>query len=423
MDKISEIFSSMASTGAELGLDEIFIIIFVALVILALLLGYLLGRRVSDSEKKAKKAEKKAAKEQAKEEKKQAKLDKKSQDNPDIKWVDTDEISELPSAMPLIPEEKKTSIFIPQRSDNTPVAAPVVTMRKQQAPKDKTDALKMQAQTEEKQPEPEVEEAPKKRGLFGKKQPKEVKVKEVEIAPVPVEPEPQPEESKETKISRKEAKKQKKAELAELDNTVQVEASPEAAPITAEEMAQRLAALGISDEKPTVSIGAATEEETPAAEVGQVELSVQPGIQAEPVKEEKADEPALPNVSAYDPLEETRRLNADASRKEEERKAKQEQSLPSFAFASSVESSADDVQLSSRQRKKLREQEEAAKHEEEKKKSSFSLFGKKKAEEEEQVVEDDFEGWQEEIPDSLAGFGFSAAPALNNDEEKKEGNK
>lgn len=409
MDKLSEIFSSMANTGAELGLDEIFILIFVALVILALLLGYLLGRRVSDSEKKAKKAEKKAAKEQAKEEKKQAKLDKKSQDNPDIKWVDTDEISELPSAMPLIPEEKKTSIFIPQRSDNTPVAAPVVTMRKQQAPKDKTDALKMQAQTEEKQPEPEVEEAPKKRGLFGKKQPKEVKVKEVEIAPVPVEPEPQPEESKETKISRKEAKKQKKAELAKLDNTVQVEASPEAAPITAEEMAQRLAALGISDEKPTVSIGAATEEETPAAEVGQVELSVQPGIQAEPV-----------NVSAYDPLEETRRLNADASRKEEERKDKQEQPLPSFAFASSVESSADDVQLSSRQRKKLREQEEAAKHEEEKKKSSFSLFGRKKDEEEEQVVEDDFEGWQEEIPDSLAGFGFTAAPAMKDDEEKED---
>ena len=54
-----EFLTSLANSGAELGIDKILIIVFVALVILALLVGYILGRRVTDEEKKkAKKAEK-----------------------------------------------------------------------------------------------------------------------------------------------------------------------------------------------------------------------------------------------------------------------------------------------------------------------------------------------------------------------------
>ena len=61
MEKLSNIFSMFTNTGADLELDDIFIIIFVSLVILALLLGYLLGRKVTGKEKKKIKAAKKMA--------------------------------------------------------------------------------------------------------------------------------------------------------------------------------------------------------------------------------------------------------------------------------------------------------------------------------------------------------------------------
>lgn len=465
MDILSLAISFLGSAGAELELDEIFIIVFICLVIFSLLIGYLLGRRVTDSEaKKTKKAEKKAKKleekdkkeleklekEEAKESKKLARKQDKKQDkndanNPDVKWVDTEDLDTLPSAMPIVPEES-SSIYIPKRSEDSPAARPVVSAPRRK-PQTKADSLKADAQAEadtrkaerakakavkkederanalaerlnsnieeSKTTTPKEEPKEEKKGLFSKKKAKE----QTAEAPVPEEKVSEPEKAKEpkkekqpkeTKISKKSAKKQKQADLEELDNTVQVEADENSEPVTAEEMAKRLESVLGTGNKPAVTLGAA-EEEIPVENIGEVELSVQPGITDAPV--------------AFDPLEETRRLNADAEKKEAERKEKAEETLPSFAFGAGVESSADDVQLSSKQRKKLQkaeEEAEKAKEEAEKKKSSFSLFNKKKEEEEAEEVEDDFEGWQEEIPDSLAGFGFTAAPAMNDPDKKDE---
>ena len=79
MEKLSNVFSMLTDTGADLQLDEIFIIIFVSLVVLALLLGYLVGRKVSaKGDKKQAKADKKLAKERAKADKEAAKLEKEA---------------------------------------------------------------------------------------------------------------------------------------------------------------------------------------------------------------------------------------------------------------------------------------------------------------------------------------------------------
>lgn len=384
METVSAFFKALPDTFGALELDDVFVVVFVALIVLALLLGYVLGRRVTSEEEKAKKKkakmDKKLEREKAQEtktkKKKDSRHEKVEDKKSDVKWVDDSDLNYVPSAMPIIPEES-ASIFIPQSSEKAP-AAPVVASKRKPAPARNTEPKEKPL---EKRP---PQHAKKKKGIFAK---------EID--------ESKPVESEELTTPK---------ELV-VEKPTEPEMTPVTTPATPEEMAARLAALGITDEKPVVSIGA-EETETPETEVGKVELSVQPSIAvSEEEQEPKEAETALPTPVAapFDPLEETKRLNADAAKKR-------------VTVKKEIESSADDVQLSSRQKKKLqRDQEEAEREAEAKKekKGSFSFFAKKKEEETVQEVEDNFEGWQEEIPDSLVGFGFTAAPAVKDEEEKK----
>ena len=389
MEKLSNIFSMLTNTGADLELDDIFIIIFVSLVILALLLGYLLGRKVTGKEKKKIKAAKKMAKQEKAEAKKQAKLDKaakSSEEAPIIEepaeekpkkdkkakkekknkedqkpdWFDADDNDDIPSAMPIIPE-RKTTTFIETKAKETEDTTPVDTEEK---PLSKSEQKK-QAKAE----------------AYAKK----LEAKE---------------QKKAEKLSKKAAKKQPKDDTPET--TIQVEPTESSEPITAEEMAKRLESLMGPASGTAVSLGAAEEEEVPKDEIGTIQSTQIPGRH---------------NDNWV--LEETKRQNEEADKKEAERKEKE--TLP-FAFGSDIEGSADDVQLSYKARKKLREEEDKKAQEEEKKerKHITSIFAKKQeeevVEEEEEFFDENYMG--EEIPDSLAGFGFSAAPKLNNDEEK-----
>lgn len=378
METVSAFFKALPDTFGTLELDDVFVVVFVALVVLALLLGYVLGRRVTSEEEKAKKKkakmDKKLEREKAQEtktkKKKDSRHEKVGDKKSDVKWVDDSDLNYVPSAMPIIPEES-AGIFIPQSSEKAP-AAPVVASKRKPAPAQNTEPKEKSL---EKRP---PQHAKKKKGIFAKKIDESKPVESEELV---------------------------------VEKPTEPEMTPVTAPATPEEMAARLAALGITDEKPVVSIGA-EETETPETEVGKVELSVQPSIAvSEEERESKEAEAALPTPAAapFDPLEETKRLNADAAKKR-------------VTVKKEIESSADDVQLSSRQKKKLqRDQEEAEREAEAKKekKGSFSFFAKKKEEETVQEVEDNFEGWQEEIPDSLVGFGFTAAPAVKDEEEKK----
>ena len=392
MEKLSNIFSMLTNTGADLELDDIFIIIFVSLVILALLLGYLLGRKVTGKEKKKIKAAKKMAKQEKAEAKKQAKSEKKQLEDkpeeapiieepaeekpkkdkkakkskkdkePDQKpdWFDADDNDDIPSAMPIIPE-RKTTTFIETKAKETEDTTPVDTEEK---PLSKSEQKK-QAKAE----------------AYAKK----LEAKE---------------QKKAEKLSKKAAKKQPKDDTPET--TIQVEPTESSEPITAEEMAKRLESLMGPASGAAVSLGAAEEEEVPKEEIGTIQSTQIPGRH---------------NDNWV--LEETKRQNEEADKKEAERKEKE--TLP-FAFGSDIEGSADDVQLSSKARKKLREEEEKKAQEEEKKerKHITSIFAKKQeeevVEEEEDFFDENYMG--EEIPDSLAGFGFSAAPVIENDEEK-----
>ncbi|MBQ0015264.1 MAG: hypothetical protein KBS82_08105 [Oscillospiraceae bacterium] len=397
MEKLSNIFSMLTNTGADLELDDIFIIIFVSLVILALLLGYLLGRKVTGKEKKKIKAAKKMAKQEKAEAKKQAKLDKaaksssddapidqplekeekpakekpkkpkkekKNKQEPDQKpdWFDADDNDDIPSAMPIIPE-RKTTTFIETKAKETEDTTPVDTEEK---PLSKSEQKK-QAKAE----------------AYAKK----LEAKE---------------QKKAEKLSKKAAKKQPKDDTPET--TIQVEPTESSEPITAEEMAKRLESLMGPASGAAVSLGAAEEEEVPKEEIGTIQSTQIPGRH---------------NDNWV--LEETKRQNEEADKKEAERK--ENDALP-FAFGSDIEGSADDVQLSYKARKKLREEEEKKAQEEEKKerKHITSIFAKKQeeevVEEEEDFFDENYMG--EEIPDSLAGFGFSAAPVIENDEEKKD---
>ena len=394
MEKLSNIFSMLTNTGADLELDDIFIIIFVSLVILALLLGYLLGRKVTGKEKKKIKAAKKMAKQEKAEAKKQAKSEKKQLEDkpeeapiieepaeekpkkdkkakkskkdkePDQKpdWFDADDNDDIPSAMPIIPE-RKTTTFIETKAKETEDTTPVDTEEK---PLSKSEQKK-QAKAE----------------AYAKK----LEAKE---------------QKKAEKLSKKAAKKQPKDDTPET--TIQVEPTESSEPITAEEMAKRLESLMGPASGAAVSLGAAEEEEVPKEEIGTIQSTQIPGRH---------------NDNWV--LEETKRQNEEADKKEAERKEKE--TLP-FAFGSDIEGSADDVQLSSKARKKLREEEEKKAQEEEKKerKHITSIFAKKQeeevVEEEEDFFDENYMG--EEIPDSLAGFGFSAAPVIENDEEKKD---
>ena len=392
MEKLSNIFSMLTNTGADLELDDIFIIIFVSLVILALLLGYLLGRKVTGKEKKKIKAAKKMAKQEKAEAKKQAKTEKKQlEDKPDDApidqpleekpakekkkkdkkekknkedqkpdWFDADDNDDIPSAMPIIPE-RKTTTFIETKAKETEDTTPVDTEEK---PLSKSEQKK-QAKAE----------------AYAKK----LEAKE---------------QKKAEKLSKKAAKKQPKDDTPET--TIQVEPTESSEPITAEEMAKRLESLMGPASGAAVSLGAAEEEEVPKEEIGTIQSTQIPGRH---------------NDNWV--LEETKRQNEEADKKEAERKEKE--TLP-FAFGSDIEGSADDVQLSSKARRKLREEEEKKAQEEEKKerKHITSIFAKKQeeevVEEEEDFFDENYMG--EEIPDSLAGFGFSAAPVIENDEEK-----
>ena len=209
----------------------------------------------------------------------------------------------------------------------------------------------------------------------------------------------------EPKLSKKEQKKLKKAEEEGLANTVIVEAAPTDSTVTAEEMAKRLESIMGTAPTGTISLGAAEEEEVPADQIGK--------IQSTQIEGRHNDNWVL---------EEAQRQNAEADRKEAERKEKE--ALP-FAFGSDIEGSADDVQLSYKARKKLREEEEKKAQEEEQKKEKkhISIFAKRQEQETVVEEEDDFfdENYMgEEIPDSLAGFGFSAAPSLDVDDEDKK---
>ena len=423
MAQIKSLFTSFTNTGADLGLDEIFIIVFVCLVVLALLLGYLLGRKVSNKgDKKAKKQakkqnkkqakeEKQLAKDQAKEDKKQAKEEKKAnkkakEQETNNEWFDADsnEDDDRPSAMPIIPE-RNTTTFIDIDKSETPAAAPVVTRSRNsvenntpaQSPEDRAANVAATLKAKAEANEPEVPEEPKLSKREQKKREKEIAKAEKYAERLAKQEEP--------KLSKKEQKKLKKAEEEGLATTVTVEADPSAEPVTAEEMAKRLESIMGTASTAPVTLGAAEEEEVPAEEIGT--------IQSTQIEGRHNDNWVL---------EEAKRQNDEAEKKEAERKEKEQ--LPSFAFGAGVESSADDVELSSKARKKLLEEEEKKQQEEEKKERRHitSIFAKKQDEkeivEEEEYFDENYMG--EEIPDSLAGFGFSAAPALNNDEEKKE---
>ena len=424
MTQLKSLFTSFTNTGADLGLDEIFIIVFVCLVVLALLLGYLLGRKVSNKgDKKAKKAEKKQAKQTAKEEKLKAKDEKQlakeqekqakkaskkasKQETQENEWFDADsnEDDDRPSAMPIIPE-RSTTTFIDIDKSETPTAAPVVTRSRNsvenntpaQSPEDRAANVAATLKAKAEANEPEVPEEPKLSKREQKKREKEIAKAEKYAERLAKQEEP--------KLSKKEQKKLKKAEEEGLATTVTVEADPSAEPVTAEEMAKRLESIMGTASTAPVTLGAAEEEEVPAEEIGT--------IQSTQIEGRHNDNWVL---------EEAKRQNDEADKKEAERKEKEQ--LPSFAFGAGVESSADDVELSSKARKKLLEEEEKKQQEEEKKERRHitSIFAKKQDEkeivEEEEYFDENYMG--EEIPDSLAGFGFSAAPALNNDEEKKE---
>ncbi|MCR4747797.1 MAG: hypothetical protein K5836_04935 [Clostridiales bacterium] len=482
-----EFLTSLANSGAELGIDKILIIVFVALVILALLVGYILGRRVTDEEKKkAKKAEKerlKAEKEQEKldreaareaerEERRKAKEAKQNKSpKEEIPWVDTENLDSRPSAHGAIPSPKgESGIFIPSKGDDTP-AAPVVPRGKKSAPPPKgpainraeTSAARLSTNIEAKHPAPKPEQKLSRREL--KKLEKE-KAQAEKLAKAEEEARAR-EAAKAAKAAEKEAAKAAKgrkgkaaeaaaataataaaatatAAAATATATTANAAAPNAAaeqptgPATPEEMAKRLEAILGTSAGPAVTIGA-TEEEVPKEEVGKVELSVQPqnnwALDETKLLNEEADkkeaplptaETSLPTPEPVIPLpvaEEKPKTVPVVKPKKEER---HNEAKATLSYGAGLESSADDVQLSPRQRKKLKAQEEAARKEAEKKaeeeqKKKFSIFAKKK--EEEENKEDEF--WDEnymgeEIPDSLAGFGFTAAPAVKNEDEKNE---
>ncbi|MBQ1451475.1 MAG: hypothetical protein IIZ22_02295 [Clostridia bacterium] len=327
-----EFLTSLANSGAELGIDKILIIVFVALVILALLVGYILGRRVTDEEKKkAKKAEKErikaekeqekldreAAKEAEREERRKAKEAKQNKSpKEEIPWVDTENLDSRPSAHGAIPSPKGDSgIFIPSKGGDTP-AAPVVPRGKKSAPPPKgpamnraeTSAARLSTNIEANHPAPEPEQKLSRREL--KKLEKE-KAQAEKLAKAEEEARAK-EAAKAAKAAEKEAakaaksKKGKAAEAAAATaataaaatkatataNTATAAATantatasgnttPNAAaeqptgPATPEEMAKRLEAILGTSAGPAVTIGA-TEEELPKEEVGKVELSVQP---------------------------------------------------------------------------------------------------------------------------------------------------
>ena len=450
MEKLSNVFSMLTDTGADLQLDEIFIIIFVSLVVLALLLGYLVGRKVSaKGDKKQAKADKKLAKERAKADKEAAKLEKeakkadkkakKEKKNKDeqVDWFDTDNIDDdKPSSMPIIPE-RTTTTFIDTNSENRVESRPVVSApmkrQKQQPTSPKHAAaskaeLKQRAQAEadarkveeERQKNIDREEQraaavaatlQAKASQQAEEQTEEPKLskreqKKLEKEQARLEKEQaKAAKAAEPKLSKKEQKKLKKAEEEGLANTVIVEAAPTDSTVTAEEMAKRLESIMGTAPTGTISLGAAEEEEVPADQIGK--------IQSTQIEGRHNDNWVL---------EEAQRQNEEADRKEAERKEKD--ALP-FAFGSDIEGSADDVQLSYKARKKLREEEEKKAQEEEQKKEKkhISIFAKRQEQETVVEEEDDFfdENYMgEEIPDSLAGFGFSAAPSLDVDDEDKK---
>ncbi len=479
-----EFLTSLANSGAELGIDKILIIVFVALVILALLVGYILGRRVTDEEKKkAKKAEKErlkaekeqekldreAAKEAEREERRKAKEAKQNKSpKEEIPWVDTENLDSHPSAHGAIPSPKgESGIFIPSKGDDTP-AAPVVPRGKKSAPPPKgpainraeTSAARLNTNIEANHPAPEPEQKLSRREL--KKLEKE-KAQAEKLAKAEEEARAK-EAAKAAKAAEKEAakaakgKKGKAADAAAATAataataaaatkatataaTTANAATPNAAaeqptgPATPEEMAKRLEAILGTSAGPAVTIGA-TEEEVPKEEVGKVELSVQPqdnwALDETKLLNEEADkkeaplptaETSLPTPEPVIPLpvveEKPKTVPVVKPKKEE----KHNEAKATLSYGAGLESSADDVQLSPRQRKKLKAQEEAARKEAEKKaeeeqKKKFSIFAKKK--EEEENKEDEF--WDEnymgeEIPDSLAGFGFTAAPAVKDEDD------
>ena len=475
-----EFLTSLANSGAELGIDKILIIVFVALVILALLVGYILGRRVTDEEKKkAKKDEKerlKAEKEQEKldreaareaerEERRKAKEAKQNKSpKEEIPWVDTENLDSRPSAHGAIPSPKgESGIFIPSKGDGTP-AAPVVPRGKKSAPPPKgpainraeTSAARLSTNIEANHPAPEPEQKLSRREF--KKLEKE-KAQAEKLAKAEEEARAK-EAAKAAKAAEKEAAKAAKgrkgkateaaaapaaaAAKATATATTAHAATPNAAaeqptgPATPEEMAKRLEAILGTSAGPAVTIGA-TEEEVPKEEVGKVELSVQPqdnwALDETKLLNEEANkkeaplptaETSLPTPEPVIPLpvaEEKPKTVPVVKPKKEERRNEAKTTL---SYGAGLESSADDVQLSPRQRKKLKAQEEAARKEAEKKaeeeqKKKFSIFAKKK--EEEENKEDEF--WDEnymgeEIPDSLAGFGFTAAPAVKDEDEMNE---
>ena len=292
--------------------------------------------------------------------KKKDKKEKKNKEDQKSDWFDADDNDDIPSAMPIIPE-RKTTTFIETKAKETEDTIPVDTEEK---PLSKSEQKK-QAKAE----------------AYAKK----LEAKE---------------QKKAEKLNKKAAKKQPKDDTPET--TIQVEPTESSEPITAEEMAKRLESLMGPASGAAVSLGAAEEEEVPKEEIGTIQSTQIPGRH---------------NDNWV--LEETKRQNEEADKKEAERKEKE--TLP-FAFGSDIEGSADDVQLSSKARKKLREEEEKKAQEEEKKerKHITSIFAKKQeaevVEEEEDFFDENYMG--EEIPDSLAGFGFSAAPVIENDEEK-----
>lgn len=401
MEKFSNFFSMLTNTGAELQLDEIFIIVFVSLVILALLLGYLVGRKVSSkNDKKQSKDEKKLVKEKAKAEKEAAKLEKAEAKKEKKNKLDNDD---KPSSMPIIPE-RTTTTFIDTNSENRVESRPVVSSpmkrQKQQptspkhaaaSPEERAAAVAAALQAKASHyPDEEQSEEPK----LSKREQKKLEKEQAKLE----KGQAKAAKAAEPKLSKKEQKKLKKAEEEGLANTVIVEATPTDSPVTAEEMAKRLESIMGVAPTGTVSLGAAEEEEVPANQIGKV--------QSTQIEGRHNDNWVL---------EETRRQNEEAEKKEAE-------PLP-FSFGSDIEGSADDVQLSTKVRRKLREDEEKKAQEEEKKKEKkhISIFTKRQEQEAEVAEEEDFfdENYMgEEIPDSLAGFGFSAAPMLSNDDDK-----
>lgn len=488
-----EFLTSLANSGAELGMDKILIIVFVALVILALLVGYLLGRRITDGEKKkARKAEKeriKAEKEQEKldreaardaerEAKRKEKQNRSPQEN--IPWVDTENLDDRPTRSAMPTPKGDSGIFIPSSGDDTP-AVPVVSRGKKSAPPSKgpvvnrseASAARLNNHIEANHPAPEPEQKLSRREL--KKLEKEKALAEKEAAKAAkaeeaarlkaekeaakaarknkateaTEPakaaEPIKTETTETAAATKETTKTAAAAAtAAASAAATAQAEQAAGPATPEEMAKRLEAILGTSAGPAVTLGA-TDEELPKEEVGKVELSVQPQENwaveeakrmsedtlptMAPVEDIKPEipEPSLPTPEPVIPLPAEAPKPGTSTVPVVKPKERRNEAKATLSYGAGVESSADDVQLSSRQRKKLQKaQEEAARKEaekaaEEEQKKKFSIFAKKK--EEEENNEDEF--WDEnymgeEIPDSLAGFGFTAAPAVKDDDDINE---